>query len=223
MRKIISSLVAVLGGLRRAVVLLLLIASLALNVATVTSTAVFAAVSAVVSAATGLTTVAAREAGLQATRRGAVRQTAQQVTTRMQRSAARSSASVFAEAIPFVGIGVIAAALALEIRDACDTARDMHVLDGLMADPLADPAILANGFSCSELIPQAEDLPDGDAIMQRMRESPSKAWASGRAWFETLPDFTPPDLAVGREWLPGLPPWSRNGAKDADRAAPAQN
>lgn len=211
MRKIISSLFSVLGGLRRAVVLFLLLASLALNIATVTSTAVFAAVSGAVSAATGLTTVATREAGLHAKRRGAVRKTARQVTTRMQRSAARSSASVFAEAIPFVGIGVIAAVLALELRDACDTARDMHVLDGMMAEPDADPAVLEADFACADLIPQVDDVPDREAILKGMRETPGKAWAASRVWIDGLPEFTSSTLATGSDWLSDgfewLSPW----------------
>lgn len=211
MRKTVLTLLAVLTGLRRAVVLVLLLASLALNIATVTSTAVFAAVSGAVSAVTGLTTVAAREAGLRAARRDVMRTTTQRVTTRMQRSAARSSATVFAEAIPLVGVGVIAAALALEIRDACDTARDMHVLNGLLEKPDADPATLADNFSCSDLIPQVEDLPDGKAILQGMRASPGRAWSASRVWFDTLPDIP----------VPNLPWWLRDDT--ADVPAPAQD
>lgn len=220
MRTIIRSLIAILGGLRRTVILLLLLASVALNVATVTSSAVFAAVSGAVGAVSGLTTVAAREAGLRAARRDAVRTTTRRVTTRMQRSAARSSASVFAEAIPMVGIGVIAAALALEIRDACDTARDMHVLEGLLADPEADAAALGAAFACSDLIPQVDDLPDGKAILEGMRASPSRAWDASRDWFDTLPHFPTPDLSAYRQWFPDLPDWLRGAP--AEMADPAE-
>ena len=205
MKTIFRGLITILGGLRRTFILLLLLASVALNVATVTSSAVFAAVSGAVGAMSGMTTVAAREAGLRAARLNTLRTTAQRVTTRMQRSAARSSASVFAEAIPLVGIGVIAAALALEIRDACDTARDMHVLEGLMADPEADATELGAAFACSDLIPHVDDLPDGKAILQGMRASPGRAWEASRVWFDTLPDFPAPDLAAYWQWLQGEP------------------
>lgn len=221
MRLHISRVLALLGGLRRAALVLLLLGALALNVATVTSAAVFAAVSGAVGAVTGLTTVAAREAGLQAARRDAVRRTTRQVTRRMQRSAARSSASVFAEAIPVVGVGVIAAALSLEIRDACDTARDMHVLEGMVANPDADPALLAAEFTCAELIPQSVDLPDGAAIWQRMRTSPGQAWDASRAWFDRLPAFAAPDLLRKRAWLPDIPLWLRPWSPEPGSAPPA--
>jgi len=220
MRKFISSLFAVLGGLRRAFMVLLLLGALALNIATVTSTAVFAAVSGIVGAVTGLTTVAAREAGLQAARRDAVRRTTRQVTRRIQRSAARSSASVFAEAIPVVGVGVIAAALSMEIRDACDTARDMHVLEGLTADPDADPAVLKAEFACADLMPQADDLPDGAAIWQRMRRAPGDAWDASRAWFDDLPAFSAAELARERAWLPDIPLWLRPWSPDPETTPP---
>lgn len=188
---------------------LALVASLAFNVATLTITGVYAAASGALSAV-GVTTVAAREAGERMARRKTVqkvgRKTAERVSRRAQRSAARNIASVGGEAIPFVGIAVIAVALAMEIDDACDTAADMAGLEAALtteddAEMVRDKTV--EEFDCSTLIPDYDDLPDGAAIWTAMISAPHSAWTSSVALYD--------DLSTSD--------WKAELAKGADRLA----
>lgn len=131
--------------LRGTILLLILCASLALNVATVTSSAVFTAVSTGVGALTGASTVMGR----QAAKRTAARQISQRVTARAVRGAARASMSSVGEAIPIAGAAVVAAGLAWELHDACATARDMAQLEAMLSEQDTNAS---SRFVCSELI-----------------------------------------------------------------------
>ena len=162
--------------------ILLLAGSLAFNLAVLTISGVYTAASSALSAA-GFSTVAAREAGEAATRRQAARKvgrdTARKVTRRVQRGAARNLSSVAGEAIPFVGVAVIVGALALEIDDACDTARDMAGLEAALAttgDPEIAQTEAAEAFDCREIVPGYGDLPDRNDVWRAMRAAPQQAY-----------------------------------------------
>lgn len=180
------------------VAVLLLVASLAFNVATLTVTGVFAAASTALSAV-GISTVAAREAGEKLARRKAAQkigqQTAQNVSRRVQRGAARNIASVGGEAIPLIGIGVIAGALALEVRDACNTAADMAGLEAALstdetgADLEAVRQAAIDDFDCSDLIPDYDDLPGKAEILAGMKSAPSAAYEKAIAAGVDLAEF----------------------------------
>lgn len=169
---------------------LALVAALAFNVATLTVTGVYAAASTALNAM-GISTVAAREAGEKLAQRKAARkigrETAEKVSRRVQRGAARNIASVGGEAIPVIGIAVIAGALALEVQDACDTAADMAGLEAALAaetDPDAARAAAIAGFDCPamirEQIPDYEDLPSGTDIWASMKSAPSAAYEKAK-------------------------------------------
>ena len=167
-----------IGSLRRAVFLLLLLASLALNVATVTSTAVFAAVSGAVSAVSGAGTVLARHKAERQAQKTAIRRTSARVSQRLARGAARSTAASAGEAVPYLGAAVVAAALAWDIRDACATAQDMAVLEAQLDDPGVAPEDVA--FDCTDLIPGADDLPSAGDLLRTVRDAPAAAWEALR-------------------------------------------
>lgn len=166
--------------------ILALLASLTFNVAVLTVTGVYTAASAALSAV-GVTTVAAREAGEKLARRNATRkigqETARKVTHRMQRGAARNIASVGGEAIPVLGVAVIAGALVLEINDACETAADMAGLEAALrteGDPEIARLAAVESFDCRAMI--REELPDYDAlptkqeIWDRVKSAPRDAY-----------------------------------------------
>ncbi|MEM8553586.1 MAG: hypothetical protein AAGF71_02050 [Pseudomonadota bacterium] len=194
MLRILKVLFSVIRTFRSLIVVLLLAGSLLLNVATVTSTAVFTAVSGTVAAVSGVSTFLARSTAQRTAQKQAVRRTTQNVTRRVARGAARNTASAAGEAIPIAGIAVITAALAWEIRDACATARDMAVLEGMVDDPNADPEALANAFSCADLIPEAESLPTSQDLLDAVRSAPSDVWTQVRQFYDSLPES--PDTAV---------------------------
>lgn len=171
----------------RLVVPLLLVASLAFNAALFTIQG-FYTVAAGALNAVGVTTVAAREAGEKLARRKATRsighKTAEQVTRRVQKTAARNIASVGGEAIPLVGIAVIAGALAMEVDDACDTAKDMAGLEAALAtqgdaEAARDAAVKA--LDCKTLIPGYDSLPSKEDLWAMIKDSPGKAYEAARA------------------------------------------
>jgi len=231
--------------LPRTVLALLLLAGIALNIATLTVTSVFTVASGVLSGI-GLTTVAARETAEAAMRREAMekanrealeraaRETAErraavrkiasstrnEIRERIARQSARNTASVFGEAIPVVGIGVIAAALALEIKDSCDTARDMTALAAAVeteGDPELARAEAAEAFDCRELVPNANDLPSKDDILEKVRAAQGAAWAEASEQYAALADTDWSEAVAGigdnltafgswlRSWYSGEP------------------
>ncbi len=172
-----------------------LLISLAFNIATVTITGVYTAVSSVASAV-GLSTVAAREAGerlaAKKASREVVRKTTKRVSSRLARGAARNVTTSFGEAIPLLGVAVIAGGLALEVQDACETARDMAGLEGALAnpdDPEAGQKQFMEEFTCTELIPEAEDLPSKEDIWTGMMEAPGNAWTYASSYVNDLPEL----------------------------------
>lgn len=181
----------------RLVVPLLLVASLAFNAALFTVQG-FYTVAAGALNAIGVTTAATREAGEKLARRKATRsighKTAEKVTRRVQRGAVRNIASAAGEAIPLVGIAVIAGALAMEVHDACDTASDMAGLEAALAaetDPEAARKSAAEAFDCPAMIreqlPDFEDLPSKEVLWAMIEESPAAAWDAARSYYSELP------------------------------------
>ncbi|XDA98764.1 hypothetical protein AB1M95_02320 [Sulfitobacter sp. LCG007] len=177
---------------------LLLVASLLFNIATLTVSGVYVAASTALNAM-GVTTVAAREAGAKLVQRRATtkigRETTRRVTRRVQRGAARNIASVGGEAIPILGIAVIAGALALEVEDACTTAADMAGLEAALAADGSEEELESvrqaayDGFDCRTLIPEYDDLPGKDAIWAAMKNAPSAAYEQARAAGIGLAEF----------------------------------
>lgn len=169
---------------------LLLAVSLSFSAMLLTVSSVYTAASAALSAV-GVTTVAAREAAAKATRaqaqRRVARQTTQRVTRRVQRSAARNIGSAAGEAIPVIGVGVIAGALALEVRDACATAQEMAGLEAALmteGDPDEARQRAEEAFDCTAMIraelPGYEDLPTREDLWAQVRTAPETAYDAAR-------------------------------------------
>lgn len=55
-----------------------------------------------------------------------VKSISRRITTRTLRRAARNAAQVPAESIPYLGIGIIVAGTALDIKESCDSISDMN-------------------------------------------------------------------------------------------------
>lgn len=180
---------------RRLAVLGLVLALLALNVATLTVASVNAAVTGALTAVTGLQTVAGSlrtektalaqktaRLGKKATRlenaaraQAAARARSRAIVTRVQRrialGATRNVGSVAAESLPMAGIAVILGITALELKEACDTTRDLEAL----AVELGDPAPPADSATVCGLA-----LPTRDAIRQAISDDTVAIWQSAR-------------------------------------------
>ncbi|THD73242.1 hypothetical protein E7681_11095 [Thalassobius vesicularis] len=193
----------------KAVVLgLLLAGSLTLNVATVAFSSVALLVSSAYEAVTGAVSVAGglrREvvslsdevATLKApksvTYRGqkrllseAVEDTAGRIGRRTAAGAARNAGSVVAEAIPFAGIAVVLGVTAWDLKDSCDTMKDLHELElafvpGTEADPEATEV-------CGLAVPSTEE------VWAAVRSSPTVAWKAAKGYLPDLPELSVPKI-----------------------------
>ncbi len=173
-------------------VVLALIASLGFNVAMFTISGVYAAAQGALSAV-GIGTVVAREAGEKIARQNAARkisrETAKKVTQRVQRGAVRNIGSVFGEAVPFLGVSVIAGALVWEVKDACDTAADMEGLEAALTtdgDPEAAREQAVMNFDCGSILPSYDDLPGKEDILATVLSSSKEALATSSSYYRDL-------------------------------------
>lgn len=70
-----------------------------------------------------------------------VKSISKRITTRTLRRAARNAAQVPVESIPYLGIGIIVAGTALDIKESCDSISDMNeILATLGVEPDKDSA-----------------------------------------------------------------------------------
>lgn len=113
--------------------------------------------------------------------REAVKDTATRVSRRTAVATTRNVASMAGEALPVIGVGVIAAATAWELRDACLMMGEMRALDAAFNpdDPVTDDEI------CGLTPPTREEL------WQMVRSSPGAAWDAARGLYDGLPDVSP--------------------------------
>lgn len=125
--------------------------------------------------------------GRQVTVKKAVRQTTNRVARRTAIATTRNTASIAAEAIPYIGIAAILAATAMELNDACETMKDLHELEMAM-DPSSADATEKNKV-CGATVPSK------DEVVDTIVESPQQAWEIAKAWYDDTPDI--PDLP---EW-----------------------
>ncbi|MEI4232455.1 hypothetical protein [Roseovarius sp. D22-M7] len=112
--------------------------------------------------------------------RNAVGDTSQRLAKRVTIASSRNVATVFAEALPVVGIGVIVGATAWELRDSCEMMKDLRELD-LAFNP-------ERAIDGSEVC--GMEVPDRAEVWQRVRESPAEAWNSAREYVPELPGFS---------------------------------
>lgn len=121
----------------------------------------------------------------------AVKDTTGRLSRRTATAAARSASSVFAEAIPFVGIAAILGLAALDLKESCDTMKDLQELT-VAFDP---DAALASETSqvCGQEVPRRQE------VWQKVKSSPNEAWDKAKAYVPDLPEFTAlrvPDLGM---------------------------
>lgn len=116
----------------------------------------------------------------------AVEDTTTRVGRRIAANAGRNIGSMFGEAIPFVGIGVIVAATTWEIKDSCDTMKDLHELD--VAFNPSNAAQDGAQEVCGMAVPSKAE------VGRMVKESPGKAWDKAKVSLPDLPDF--PDLSL---------------------------
>lgn len=120
---------------KRLLLICAILGLLATNVLTLTSTAFKAALSGFMSTALGVATVTealqskiAKQQVAAKSRKVTARKFGTKLATRTKRVAAASVAAIPAEAVPFLGIGVLVAGTAYELYEACESMRDLDEL-----------------------------------------------------------------------------------------------
>ena len=96
-----------------------------------------------------------------------------------QRALRRKVVSAMTYPLMMIGIGVIVAVTALELKDACETMKDLHALDIAFNPAAANDA--------NEICGQA--VPTKGEIIDSVMESPSKAWNAATETVSDLPSW----------------------------------
>lgn len=108
----------------------------------------------------------------------AVRDTSERVSRRVKVAAGRNIASTAGEALPIVGVGVIVAATAWELNDACQLVKEMRELD--------------SAFNPDNLIGEDEICgikpPTREEVWHAIKSSPGAAWDSAKGLYADLPE-----------------------------------
>ena len=122
----------------------------------------------------------------------AVIDTNSRIAKRTARTATRNASSVVAEAIPYVGIGAMLAVTAYDLKDSCDTIKDLHALD-VAIDP-------TKKFSAEDAHVCGLSVPTKDEVWQQVKSSSEEAWVGAREYLPELPDFSLPSIRVLKFW-----------------------
>lgn len=111
----------------------------------------------------------------------AVSDTTHRISRRTAAGASRNIASTFGEAVPMIGIAVVVGATVWEVKDACDTMKDLHELE-VSLDPSK-----ANDASVKEVCGMA--VPSKQELIAMVKASPGKAWQKTKDVMPDLPEM----------------------------------
>jgi hypothetical protein len=122
--------------------------------------------------------------------REAVTDTNGRIARRTAVAASRNASSVVAEAIPYLGIAAMLGVTAYDLKDSCDTIKDLHALD-VAIDPSKELGAEETEV-CGLRVPSKEE------VWQSVKENSSEAWDAASIYLPDLPEFELPswrDLA----------------------------
>ena len=194
-----------LSKVRTVFLVLFLLGSLALNVATVTVQSVALGVSAVVSAVAGASAVlpefrTVKYRGQSKRLVEAVEDTSKRIAKRTVAAASWNAGSVVAEAIPVAGVAVVLGVTAWDLKDSCDTMADLYVLEQatVNSSDLEEDARRVCGL----------EVPSKEEVWASIKASPGKAWNAAGSYIPDLPDM--PDLPTlpsidWQSYIPEMP------------------
>lgn len=119
--------------------------------------------------------------------REAVKDASDRISQRTATAAARNVGSTFAEALPVIGVAVIVAATAWELKDSCDLMREMRDLDAAFnPDDPVDPDEV-----CGMTPPTRAE------IWAAVLASPGAIWSAAGKTYDSLPSL---DLPKAYGW-----------------------
>lgn len=135
----------------------------------------------------------------------AVSETAEKVSRRVTASTTRNISSMAAEALPWIGIGVVVTATTWEVKDACELMKDLHELDV--------------AFNPENAIDEREvcgmQVPTRDELWRSVKSSPGAAWDQAAEYYASMRAVSFEDVAADtvdwsvssfgsvRDWIAG--------------------
>ena len=125
----------------------------------------------------------------------AVEETADLISDRARNSAAREMGSMAGEALPYLGVAVIVGVTALELKDLCDTIKDMNALKRAF-NPALSPDEGAKTVCSME-------VPTSDELWASAKGAPRAAWDGAKGVVQSLPsidELKVPDLDWSGYW-----------------------
>lgn len=113
-----------------------------------------------------------------------VKTTTSRMSARIVKATARNTSSIFAESLPYLGIPVVIAAASWDLKDACDTMKDLHELDSAFNPESVETSDQAK--VCGTKIPTKEE------ILGKVKDSPALVWNKTKELYDSAPDIPPP-------------------------------
>lgn len=136
------------------------------------------------------------------TRIGKIKAVSNKVTKRVIRRTVlrveRLISSTIVKSIPYVGIAVIVALTAIELRDDCNTMRDIKELNAEMDTDIT----IDEGAVCGLTVPTVGE------VVTKIKASPAAAYAAVDGWDLDVPSWSAAKAGVGTAWT-----GSKAGAK----------
>ena len=123
----------------------------------------------------------------------AVLDTNRRVARRTAVAATRNTSSIVAEAIPYLGIAALLAVTAYDLKDSCDTIKDLHELD-VAIDPSKE-------FGPDQSAVCGLSVPTREEVWESVRSGSLEAWNGSREYLPSLPNYELPswrDIAFWR-------------------------
>ena len=134
--------------------------------------------------------------GTQMTVAKAVNTTANGIIKRVALASGRTVAAVPAQAIPFLGISAVVGISGWELKNYCDTAKEMSELNLIFNPSIEDAGV---NKTCGLEIPSKVEVWD------KIKNSPSAAWDNARNYSPDMPEFSRPTWDGVKEYWPEMP------------------
>lgn len=124
--------------------------------------------------------------------RGVARSAAKRTVARSVKSVKRGLATLAGKAFPVAGVVVSVGVTAWEIKDLCDTIRDMNGISREI-DP-SQPTVENETAVCSVPVPTTEE------ILRKVAESPHTVWRASREFVPELPSLSDTEAFTADIW-----------------------
>jgi hypothetical protein len=116
--------------------------------------------------------------------REAITDTNKRIARRTAAAAGRNASSVVAEAIPYLGIAAMLGVTGYDLKDSCDTIKDLHTLDVALDS--------TRQFGQDETEVCGLRVPTKEEVWQSVKDNSSEAWIAAGRYVPNLPEFELP-------------------------------